>query len=612
MSYQFTTQDIKNHSDKWLQIEHTPEYKNQMFQIRQRLNQIELFLVRASQVCPEGSLQELQQRLGGLDPSEIKQLLLTEFTDYEVMRSIMCLVEAILYPSQTPVKTIDRIRNWFTDANLIGVPSREGYAISTGLDKIREVFVIKTPRRPDVNLLHELTVGLYMNSMRLILPNFMFTFGGFECSPAFVSDLEVGAWCNASSNPVGYIVLERIQPSISFHDYVRTATFEQFLEKFLQILYALRAAGDRYDFTHNDLHGNNVLIRKLKDIEYIPYETEKDRREYIRADGISTIIDFGRSRLISESQILGLYKYKSIGIYTRNSNRVTDAYKLLTSLLASILKYNPSILAEAQKLIRFFNPSESLDKILERTNYGQFAPESAQNLNLDPYIRWIRTNFLTPFLVESPPPGSSIMGCPTAGGDEACDTNVYLEAGISDIRADTVFEFYDAYTSLVSQRKLEQANQLVLSVDIERILEDSLLEYETNLNELKKLLPISILSITNISPVDLFDPLLLEQYRQFLGRISKIYDLYKHLVKSRSYIIEVAKLYNRPEIIRELNKESYVEVARTLNDTFDSITTDVIYLNSVRNSVQDLIRQNPEFEWWWIKPAELTRIRSNI
>ncbi len=615
MSYQFTTIDIGNHVEIWFEIEDDPIYQADMLEKRKMLNQVELNFVNKTETCPQKEVQDIQYKLGGLDPFTMKTILENKFMDYNVMRDIMCVIRSITISTNTPIKNIDRIKNWFTDLNLIQTPSVEGYAIKTGLDRLRDVFIIKTARKKDVNLLHELTIGLYLNSLRSIIPNFMFTFGGFECSPAFITDSKIDAWCNNQSNLVGYLILEKIHPSISFYEYSKTCSFEQLLDKFFQVLNALNIANKLQKFTHNDLHAGNILIRKLPQISYIPYSSEVDEDilklseiEYIETDGISTIIDYGRSRVVNPSGFpLGIYKYRHIGVNTEEENIVTDVYKLLINLLTVMRSYNPTVYKQAKSLVLFFNNSEDIDNILEKTDYGHFAPDITIGLSLKPYIEWVRSNFNLSFIVPfNIPSTENILSC----NYNICKTNVYQETKIEEITANTVFELYDIYTSLIFNKEFEKADQLIRSVNSQHILTTGMNEYNNLLISLKKKLPIRLKSIINLEPIELFTEEVLDEYKEYLTKVSQIFELFQKLLKLKKFMTDIAKIYNRIDIIKKLNEESYVELTNILNTIFESIKDDVFYLNNIRPNVENLITS--EYEWWWTKPVELLKIRSEI
>src|SRR5436190_712755 len=87
--------------------------------------------------------------------------------------------------------------------------------------------------------------NLLMN--RSYVPNFAYVFGGFKCSAPILQDPKyiLGSagrypvnWCNSGLD-IEYIIYENIAPAVSFKEYVKKCTFEQFLDKYLQIIYAL-------------------------------------------------------------------------------------------------------------------------------------------------------------------------------------------------------------------------------------------------------------------------------------------------------------------------------------------------------------------------------------
>ena len=101
--------------------------------------------------------------------------------------------------------------------------------------------------------IHEAFIGLYaINHLRAIIPNFVYTYGIFRNPCIF----EKSSQCN-------YLLLELI-PGQTWKKFIRTATTDQFVNTFLQLCLSLKIAKEKYDFTHYDLHYENIIIKKTR------------------------------------------------------------------------------------------------------------------------------------------------------------------------------------------------------------------------------------------------------------------------------------------------------------------------------------------------------------
>jgi serine/threonine protein kinase len=150
-----------------------------------------------------------------------------------------------------------------------------------------KVFVGKVPKSEEGSVIYEFLVGLCMNTLRHSMNNFVFTFGIFN-----------------NSDQEDVLLIESVKPGKTFAKLIaemENMTEIFFLSHFVQILIALQIAQDSVDFTHYDLHSENVLIEEIDccDVEKgeeVVYVFEYGNIKY----GLPTtynmkIIDFGNS-----------------------------------------------------------------------------------------------------------------------------------------------------------------------------------------------------------------------------------------------------------------------------------------------------------------------------
>ena len=278
-----------------------------------------------------------------------------------------------------------------------------------------EMFIVKTPKSIDDDLEHELIVGLYgTNRLRQYIPNFAYIYGGFKCSRPILNDNnKVVDWCVNNNYSVNYILYENINPSISLSTYLETCTSKEYLNIFLQIIYSLRMANKMIDFTHYDLHTENILLRDINLEKFqIQYDTENGV-EYITTNLIATFIDFGLSHIYNEDLIIlgdhmenghyGVYNMFDYNIYPHKSWIMSDIYKvLLYSALLSMNANNAAVISVISNIYKFFNKNDNLrTAAITQKDYFYNLPittELYENFTIDKLTTYIRSIYQCDFI----------------------------------------------------------------------------------------------------------------------------------------------------------------------------------------------------------------------
>lgn len=431
-------------------------------------------------MCPLNQLRELRDHINNIDPNKFKELIANHYYDPVVMKEAICTTNSLFYllpnePGNYEVN--DRVREWITNLKQIGSPSIEGYALSSGLSNnlvsVNDLFVVKAPRDPLFdNLLHELFVAFHLNELRQYNPNFAISYGGFKGTPPVIdSNKEVISWNLKSNAPVNYILYENIQPSVPFGKYVKDKPFEKILDKYLQVLYALLLAGKLLDYTHYDLHAENVLIRDIPNDENfndniiaIPYLTERDEIEYIMTDKISTIIDYGFNHIKVDGVNYGIYDRFPYGINPGQSFLIYDAYKLMMWIIFRMKSASNMDYRKFEPLFRFFNKSDNFeDAINKQIKYVYSLPYNniTSNIKLTDFIKYIRQTIPeVSLIIVQQKPQTRILGC---NGTDICTTKEHVIESLNlnkPITISSVSQFYD----IVSRLKYE--NRVDAIVDI--------------------------------------------------------------------------------------------------------------------------------------------------
>ena len=411
--------------------------------------------------------------LGSLNTSQVSRLVQEQYFNHNVMQATSCLVGSILGPRDAELSTAERKRYYFIPKRRIGEKSVFGIALETSLLDIEGLFVLKAPRDPnDVTLSHEAVVGLFsINKLREFVPNFAYTLGAFGCTAPIVNNrtAKVEGWCSsdqAKDSPVLYIALENIK-SISFSEFLKTGSSEDFIKYLVQILYALSVAYARIRFTHYDLHPGNILLRKLPRVTQIRYGSTA----YINTEYIPTIIDFGFSHVVENGMNLGHFGQEIYGVNYNEAYPMFDVYKLLLMCGEQArLSGNDAILNTVARLYTFFNRKDDIITALrEQRELYYSLPRLPYyvGLNYASFLRYVETGFnYTRLPWFSTVPGSNLQQCTL----EACNSvgSSLREFGLGTISptVDSLVSYIDIRAKLEKDGRTDLIQQLDSSANL--------------------------------------------------------------------------------------------------------------------------------------------------
>lgn len=121
----------------------------------------------------------------------------------------------------------------------------------------------------------EMILGLLLNTIRDDTINFMYTYGGFTCTME-KERMQLLSLCQTPTNPlVSVAMFEYIEGEV-FREFFPSLKIHEKLKVLLQITNALYVAFKKFHFKHNDLHGNNIIIKTLEkpmelyDTKFVP------------------------------------------------------------------------------------------------------------------------------------------------------------------------------------------------------------------------------------------------------------------------------------------------------------------------------------------------------
>ena len=552
-------------------------------------------------------------------PKNVDRALEEGSEDPNILRTLMCLNNSLVaFPTgaiadkwTSPYGQIERgfpVRKYFQNLEQIGSESVEGYAttaqIRGGQDR---PFVIKTPRIPNPqtssNILHEYFVGAFgTNFLRGEIPNFTFVMGVFQCSPPYIDQKKGLTYCQNDNmtNQVYYVLYENVTDSVSFAEFItKGCSYSEYLTVICQILLALDLANEKLDFTHYDLHPENVLIKELPYDIYIPYP-----QGYLRTRHLAMIIDLGRSHIRVNNKHYGFSLIQG-GIYPDRPYYMYDAYKIVAGSLAVAAFGNKSrksyrgasdtalagmrkivnleVFNRGKDLLRYFYPEINRDYSVDylthaAENYFEFPYSPRYDLPvIDFFKRAINQNEIRSFFSPRPPLDQDLIyGCSKKG---VCLT---LQRAIQEYSQpktgliDDPYIFYQVYSQtpelfpreLIIQKYPQYLNKL--SLDANKIIR----EYSQ----------IDKTSISLNGPSFLTGRLDLEMirgYQNYTEGIVRGFDLMTSLKEIKVILQTLAQLTrNTPEILPLI--ERTLQNIYFLNSALENIRLDISYLTGPR------------------------------
>lgn len=598
-------------------------YRDEQYEYEEKLLQI-------TSICPIETLGSIRDRLGSLDPTQLQMVISKQIQNPEAMMATLCVTDSILYTSPydgfTPIMN-ERIRNYIKNLKQIGAESAEGYAMLADLKNAKDFFIIKTARNPQTDLLlHELIVGLFgANKMRKYIPNFMYTFGGFKCSPPLINpaNKKVVTWCLNNENPVNYVVLENITNAVPFGNYIKSCTVPQFLNIFMQTMYALKLGVKICDFTHYDLHTDNILVRTVSSTPFqVAYPTENGE-EYITTDKIGVIIDYGFSQIrigdVISSQGVKLLRSRNVGrnnmlpysIFPYRSWFMFDVYKLLMfSMLSASRSNNQAVFSETVKIFRFFNQTESPEAVLNQQWVHRFSlpfDSITQNFDIDNFLSYVRRNCDCSFI--GPKDGSiPSLNCETMCLTKS-QTLTAAKVNPSDpiVSPTTINDFFFVSRKLLNEGRMANYQNLteVFRAYYPTAMADHITMAQKEINEVVNLSQtFRTVNLSRMPLNQLFSDATVNAARSAYVTGGEIIDKTAYLKFYYESAIYTAKLYKDYPMVDRINAlfgkfQEYVTPG--IQGAKAVILVNDQYLESIKNDpqIQAALQAQPQYLWYW-------------
>lgn len=408
--------------------------------------------------------------------NRLEYLLQNNYSDEYILHWLSKELHNNIYMSDNNItkQELDfMLRQWFRKTPIIG-KGEEGVALLTTHTGLDIPFVLKVKQDKETTI-HEFVIGKYIiNHLRKYnIPNFVYTFGIFDCS-AFVSGGNISKCiCVSKKNtenkrviPNRFIIQENINNRGDMINACKREPIKNIYNYFLQCVFASYSAYKLVGFSHNDLHTGNVLIRdipqqeRLKDLNTAPTIHYTHPNVYLKCPtGVATIVDLGLSSGSVDISKLEDYKHhiqehdkiklnkndkkllgkeiihvdKTVklgvsdvdlfavsGIIAKKSNPLRDFFKLLVNLLYDLFHSDRQEDAMVFKpVFEYFNKTDKLSKetidIYMREGYGYLIEGVSDKLDIshEGFISHIIsiTNKLYPEMIEKNYEGGITFDC---------------------------------------------------------------------------------------------------------------------------------------------------------------------------------------------------------
>lgn len=267
---------------------------------------------------------------------------------------------------------------WLTDIKPFGSKSKQG-VVSKSLLFDQFYIVVKKAKSSkfDEITFRDFCVGISLNKILSSAPFFVRTLGAFQYKNQF------------------HIALEYVE-GLNLKDFItnKKNTFTDFINIFFQILLGLEIAQNKLNFTHYDLHTDNVILvhntQKEFDISLYGYIYS------IKYKYKPVMIDFGLSsvRVASKdvSKTVGQDSLESKGIYPY-ANVGYDMYVFLLFCMDVVQNTNLSILKGIDEMLEFFHKQKDISMDILTNNHVKALKKGVDHVLPLQFIKYLLTNF---------------------------------------------------------------------------------------------------------------------------------------------------------------------------------------------------------------------------
>jgi len=301
--------------------------------------------------------------------------------DYDLLEKIFFMAclhsQDICLPfNYSGKKELEKIKkkDWLVDLKSFGSKSKQG-VVNKCLMFDSFYIVIKKAKSSRFNEItcRDFCVGIGLNKILTEAPFFVHTLGCFDYKNQF------------------YIATEFVD-GINLKSFLqnKTSTFKDFINIFFQILLGLEIAQNKLNFSHYDLHTDNVILvpQHNQSLQVLLY----GRLYTIKYQFKPVMIDFGLSSIHTKGHTVGQNSLESKGIFNHLSPGY-DIYIFLLFCVDVVQTSNIPIFKGIMDLLTFFNVETQIPMEVLTNNHIKSLKKGVSHLIPNQFIEYILQNY---------------------------------------------------------------------------------------------------------------------------------------------------------------------------------------------------------------------------
>lgn len=531
--------------------------------------------------------------LGHLDEirsSKLEELYNEQFYDIGFMKYLTDLSCPIFYPVDGEYNTTF-VKTWLQNFKKIGANSVEGVAIQGSItdDPDEGLFVIKAPRSHNDNLAHEAVVGYALAPLRALIPNFSWVYGVLRCSIPLLTDKDrkLSSWCDDVSNPVTYVVYEKV-PGVNLKTFIKNCSGDEFLNLYLQIVLSLVMAERYCGFTHYDLHYDNIIVRPLNEKADIIYDLGDGVKVVLNTGYIATFIDYGFSRVEFDGRTSGRYGFEAFSIYGDKSYIMFDIFKVLCFCCSVLESGNHKAHTISRDLLRFFTDEQPRDFLRELGSKNgilySLPYQIGFTIDVESLLEYIYSKFDLPFLktMDEVIEGNNVLRCEY----QKCMSSSELDK-IIHIDENEEFTSIEAYyiamkngiVNVLQRQKFKEKFKKGLISEFYYDIRPKLRQIDS---ELRSTSVTMVFSNERIAEINSKNPSILREYRYYVEHIIDIIAMYNDIVQNYDMLIEVTEnLGLDPKDIVQTRDRFILSSKKYIMEYYESLKINLVFIKKI-------------------------------
>jgi hypothetical protein len=253
------------------------------------------------------------------------------------------------------------MRSMFNYISTFGTDSVQGTAgiVSTLQD---DKVVFKVSNCIDFSIEHESKALDKLNELAEFCPHFMYKFGEIDlpvCLNFFKTSKrgKHGIFQDSELLCMTPVLFTEYLSQYTFYHAIKTYDKNIIGSMILQVLTALKISQKYANFTHYDLHMDNILVRECEADTFNLYIHDNNDELLLPTYGlVPVIIDMGSCHTSNQERLLSTIENYECGCQTTTFDKLADVHHLLLSTFDCLQKYMPIAETILFKLALSFHP----------------------------------------------------------------------------------------------------------------------------------------------------------------------------------------------------------------------------------------------------------------